>query len=286
MNNNQAFRHIGIFARKNSAEILANIDKLARFLTANGFHVHSFPQPPQAEDVPAIDLAIVIGGDGSMMHMARLLAPMDIAMAGVNMGNLGFLTDIAVENMCDDVLAILKGDYIEEKRMMLNCFITNKQDEVVEKFTAINDVVIERGRTGHLLELEVYVDDQLMTRSRGDGLIFSTPTGSTAYALAAGGPIVSPELTLINVVPICPHTLSFRPMVLHCKHKIMVEIMQPDKRESFVSIDGRTDHLIKKDQRVHIEMSQTFVRLLHTKTYNYYDALRSKLGLRGEMTHK
>ena len=283
MSKTYIYNKIGIFTRKSSPVIYSTMNHLNSILNDKGIQTYLYCQPPASiDDVDDIDLAIVFGGDGSMMHISRMLSPRSIPLVGVNLGRLGFLTDISVEDMIKEIDQILQGNHTKESRMMLNCEIRNAEG-IIETHTALNDVVLERGRTGHLIEFEIYVGRQLMTRSRGDGMIFSTPTGSTAYALAAGGPIVSPELELITAVPICPHTLSFRPTVVDGRHTISLYPTIKNNHEAFLSIDGSAVRLMKEGEFACIEASQTRVQLLHPKDYCYYEALRSKLGLRGDM---
>ena len=275
------FNTIGIFSKSGDELVTSCRNELITYLQSRQMNYVEFSEPQEDSITLSlsdpIDLAVVIGGDGTMLRVSRLLAPMGTPVIGVNRGRLGFLTEIAAGNMLCDIERILQGDYFIQDRTMLSCVI-NEKENIVDRATALNDVVIGRGRIGRLIEFEITVDDQLVTRTRGDGLIVSTPSGSTAYALAADGPIIHPGLDVIAIVPICPHTLSHRPLVINGKSNIDIQLINPVEADVTVSVDGHMEYMIKGNEQIKISRSETSVRLVHLTEYNYYDALRSKLG--------
>lgn len=275
------FNTVGIFIKSADDVATAYFNELDRFLQDGGIRTVEFTEPELDSaalslDNP-IDLAVVIGGDGTMLRVSRLLAPSGIPVVGVNRGRLGFLTEISASSMLHDIERILNGDFFIQNRTMLSCQIS-QGSSIVDQTSALNDIVIGRGRIGRLIEFEIKINGKLVTHTRGDGLIISTPTGSTAYALAADGPIIDPALEVITLVPICPHTLSHRPLVVSGDSNIEVRLINPEIADVTVSVDGYTEYTIKNDERITITRSETNVKLVHLTDYSYYEALRSKLG--------
>ena len=275
------FKTVGIFTKSADELACAYLRELEIHLNSKGLNTIEFSEP---EDDSAklgisdpIDLAIVIGGDGTMLRVSRLLAPVGTPVVGVNRGRLGFLTEISATTMLEDVDRVLNGEFFIQNRTMLACEIS-KKNTIIDHASALNDIVIGRGRIGRLIEFEIKIDGKLVTRTRGDGLIVSTPTGSTAYALAADGPIIDPALDVISLVPICPHTLSHRPLVINGNSNIEIQLINPGDTEVIVSVDGYTEYTIKNDEYIRIKRSDTSVKLVHLTHYSYYEALRSKLG--------
>jgi NAD+ kinase len=220
------------------------------------------------------DLAIVIGGDGTMLNIARTLAPFDVALVGINQGRLGFLTDISVETMLDTIGAMLEGQYITEPRMLLASQLWRDQQLIVD-VRAFNDTSIAKGAHGGLIELEVRIDGQFVYVLRADGLIVSTPTGSTAYALSAGGPIVHPALSVFTIVPVCPHTLSNRPIAVSSDAEI--EILMHRCADARVHYDSHSHSELREGDRILVRRYPRMIRLLHPLGHNYYHMLREKL---------
>lgn len=220
------------------------------------------------------DLAIVIGGDGTMLAIARQLAPYSIPLVGINQGRLGFMTDIAQENMLPILADMLSGKYTMESRSLLEGTVL-RDNEVTFSALAFNDIVVSRGAGSGMVELRVDVDDHFMYNQRSDGLIVATPTGSTAYALSAGGPLLHPDLGGITLVPIAPHTLSNRPIVISDASKIAIGIMGGS--DISVSFDMQSfAHLLHGD-RLHIKRSAHLVNFMHPQGWNYFNTLRDKL---------
>ena len=225
----------------------------------------------------AADLAIVVGGDGNMLGAARVLSRFDISVIGVNRGNLGFLTDLNPEDFKTTLKAVLDGEFIEEERFLLEAEI-HRHKQIKSHNAALNEAVLHPGQVAHMIEFEVYIDDSFAFSQRSDGLIISTPTGSTAYSLSGGGPILSPSLNAISLVPMFPHTLSSRPLVVDSKRRIKL-IVSPDNRGTQeVSCDGQVSLPVSPGDEIHIYQSPNALKLIHPKDYSYYHVLRNKLG--------
>lgn len=220
------------------------------------------------------DVVIAIGGDGTLLHAARNVAAKAVPLVGVNRGRLGFLTDVSPEHMVDVLDAILAGDYLAERRLMLAASTTTPAEAAL---FALNDIVVQKGDTGRLLDFATDVDGVYVNTHRGDGLIVATPTGSTAYALSCGGPIIQPNVDALVMVPICPHTLSDRPLVLPSSSMIRVTLDHPGGNEAHVVCDGEPLARMAAGDTLTISLAQQAVTLLHPREYNYYELLRSKL---------
>ncbi len=225
------------------------------------------------------DLAIVIGGDGSFLNAARSLAHFDIPMLGINLGRLGFLTDIAPNQIDDHLNEILFGKYIAEQRCLLSSHIL-RDGEILAQGCALNDVVVHKLDIARMIEFETHINGEFVYRQRSDGLIISTPTGSTAYALSGGGPILAPTLKAISLVPICPHTLSNRPIVVPGDSRIEITIMGPSGHAQ-VTRDGQSNETLVAGDKVMIRRYDYNVRLIHPDNYSPFRVLRQKLGWSG-----
>lgn len=223
------------------------------------------------------DLAIVVGGDGNMLGAARVLSRFDISVIGVNRGNLGFLTDLDPDNFKEPLQAVLNGEFVKEERFLLEAEV-HRHGQVKSHNSAFNEVVLHPGQVAHMIEFEVYIDDSFAFSQRSDGLIISTPTGSTAYSLSGGGPILSPNLNAISIVPMFPHTLSSRPLVVEGKRHIKLFISPENRSALEVSCDGQVSLPVSPGDEVHIFQSLSRLQLIHPKDYSYYHVLRNKLG--------
>jgi NAD+ kinase len=219
-----------------------------------------------------VDLAIVLGGDGTMLSVARSLIHTDVPLVGINRGRFGFLTDLRTEDMLGAIDRILAGEYAREPRMLLSAEVY-REGKLLHAGYALNDVVVKSDL--RLIELEVKIDDQFVYRQRADGLILSTPTGTTAYALSSGGPILHPKLEAITLVPICPHTLSNRPIAVPSASKIELVMVQFD--EAQLSFDGQQQIALACEDRVVVVRAERTISLLHPSEYCYFDMLRNKL---------
>lgn len=218
------------------------------------------------------DLAIVMGGDGTMLSVARSLILADVPLVGINRGRFGFLTDLRAEDMLAALDLILAGDFSKDTRMLL-CGQVIRNGELLYSGHALNDVVIKSGL--RLIELEVKIDNQFVHKQRSDGLILTTPTGTTAYSLSAGGPILHPNLEAITLVPICPHTLSNRPITVSSNSEIEIKLLQKD--EAQVSFDGQYQIALELGDIITVRRANHSISLLHPNDYCYFDMLRNKL---------
>jgi NAD+ kinase len=224
-----------------------------------------------------IDLAVVVGGDGTMLHVARSLASYALPMIGINLGRLGFLTDLSADRMHEGMDELLRGEFTVEERIMLQVQISNGRDNLNES-VALNDVTLSKGNTGRMIEFDTHVNSEPLGRTRGDGVIISTPTGSTAYALSAGGPILHPLLPAIVFAPICPHTLGHRPMVLDDSSIIELEILDLAGADGNVFIDGLKQLAVSGNEIIRISRAETVTRMVRINSHNHFTTLRSKLG--------
>ena len=224
-----------------------------------------------------IDLAIVVGGDGTLLHVARLLADQGVPAIGINLGRLGFLTDISFSDLETGIGAILNGQYAIEKRTMLQC-TTYKDEQVVFSGHALNEIVLSKGNTGRVIEFEIRVNGNYVSQIRSDGLILATPTGSTAYALSAGGPIIYPDLSVICMSPICPHTLSNRPIILDENNTIEITAVETRESQANLALDGVLSYQVTGDETITISKAQKKLKLIRIKGFNHFETLYSKLG--------
>lgn len=281
-----SFKTAALIGKYKSPEIAGPLLQLARFLDQRGVkvlldrltasHIGDCPYPVlRLEELgEQADLAIVIGGDGTMLNIARTFAPYDIALVGINQGRLGFLTDISVDTMFETIGAMLDGDFITEDRMLLAAEIFSGNERVSEVL-AFNDVVLSKGVKGSMIEFEVRIDGQFIYNQRSDGLIVATPTGSTAYALSSGGPIVHPSLNLMALVPVCPHTLSNRPIVI--SGGCTIEIVVRDADDPRAHFDSHSHFDLREGDRIVVRRYPHVIALLHPVGHSYYGMLRQKL---------
>ncbi len=225
------------------------------------------------------DLAIVLGGDGTMLNIARTLAPFDVPLVGINQGRLGFLTDLSTDTMLETLGSILDGQYVTERRMLLSVEVIRSEIGLFSAL-AFNDVAVNRGISGGMIEIEVHIDGEYVYSLRSDGLIVATPTGSTAYALSSGGPILHPSLDLIALVPVSPHTLSNRPIVVGPNATVEV-LMRSAEEGARIHSDSHSHFDLDEWDKVVIRRSPQTVRLLHSSNHSYYRMLREKLGWSG-----
>ncbi len=281
-----SFKTVALIGKYKSPEIARPLLDLGRFLesrkirvlvdtlTASQVKQSKYPVLALEEIGREADLAIVIGGDGTMLNIARTLAPHDVALVGVNQGRLGFLTDISVDTMIATIGSILDGKFVTEERMMLEGQVYSGGKQTFEAL-ALNDVVVSKGLKGSMLELEVRIDGQFIYNQRADGLIVATPTGSTAYALSSGGPIVHPSLSVMALVPVSPHTLSNRPIVV--SSSCTVEIVVRDNPEPRAHFDSHSRYELREGDTIKVRRSPSTISLLHPEGHSYYDMLREKL---------
>jgi NAD+ kinase len=229
-----------------------------------------------------VDLIVVFGGDGTILRTVPLVRNRDVPIVGINLGVFGYLTEVNLDEMYSAMEVILAGDFQVEKRMMLDVEIGG-EEETFREGSVLNDVVINRGNLSRIVELETTVDGRYMTTFKADGLIISTPTGSTAYSLSAGGPIVFPDLYSIIINPICPHTLTNRPVILPEKAEIKVTLRSMEQGAT-VTLDGQTSFTVKSGDVVTIRRSRHITTLVSSPHRGYLEILRTKLGWGGSQT--
>jgi NAD+ kinase len=282
----RAFKTVAVVGKSDAASLPDILDQIAAVLRGRGATLLMDPltagasrtQPDsvvEMDKLPArADLTIVVGGDGTLISCARLMAENGVPLVGVNLGRLGFLTDIPADNAASAVEAVLEGEFVPEQRMLLAGSV-RRGTKTLMSALAMNDVVVSRGAVGSMIEFAVTVDGEFIYTLRADGLIVATPTGSTAYALSAGGPILHPSLSAIALVPISPHTLSNRPVAIRSTSKIEITLVRGiDARANF---DVQGHHLLDPGDVVCVQAAAKPATLLHPRGYRYFSMLRQKL---------
>jgi NAD+ kinase len=263
-----SFRRIALIGKPNSPEIEGSLREMQRFLEQRGCEVLK-PGDTKA------DLAIVIGGDGTMLAAARNLVHHGVPLIGVNQGRVGFMTDIGHDDMVEGVGAVLDGKHTLEERALLDAEIFRGKKSVLRTI-ALNEAVVGKGGQGRLIEFQLTIDGEFIYKLRGDGVIVATPTGSTAYALSAQGPILHPSVPALALVPLAPHTLSARPVSVSDRSVIEIEIVNAiDARAHF---DGVVVHDMAQGDRLLLRRSADVARFVHPPGYRYFATLREKLG--------
>lgn len=288
-----AFTSVGIVGKSGDPAVGEALRELIAYLSAKGVatvveHAVAEDAPdarhaPMSEIAATCALVIAIGGDGTLLHTARQLADSQVPVVGINRGRLGFLADVAHDRMKFALDRIFGGDYEEDIRFMLEARHNGGGNDAQAPTLAFNDVVIHKWNTARMIEFEIWIDGRFVDTQRSDGLIVSTPTGSTAYALSGGGPLITPDLDAILLVPICPHTLSNRPLVISAKSQIELRV-SPRNAPGHVHItcDGQDSLELGVEDRVLIRKSPHPVRLIHPSGHDHFDTLRAKLGWGGK----
>jgi len=281
------FSNIGLIGKANDRQVALTLQVLIRQLdrhpvrilvdagTAPLLENCALPILEREALATECDLAIVVGGDGTLLNAARSLAEHDVAVLGVNLGRLGFLVDVSPDEMELQLEQVLAGSFLEERRSMLHASVS-RDGSVLDQSTALNDVIVHKRDIARMIELDTWIDGHFLNTNRSDGLIVSTPTGSTAYALSGGGPVLRPQLNAIALVPICPHTLSNRPIVVDDAARIEI-VLHEGTLEATVSCDGQVSHPLQAGDRVSIVKHSHCLRLLHPPGYDYFTVLRRKL---------
>ena len=274
---------IGIFSKLKPDISQKVLLELASWLRERNYDLLMAPEtagiigetsPLKQEEIPAkADLIIVLGGDGTLLSVARLTHPFDVPILAVNLGSLGFLTEVSLSDMYGTLEQVLKGESISERRMLLNACLQRNGKTVQDDF-ALNDVSINKN-SARIVNLEVHVNGQYMTSYRADGLIIATPTGSTAYSLSAGGPIIHPSMNALLLSPICPFTLTNRPIVIPSQSVLQVKLITEEEVQ--VTLDGQMGYPMFRDDLLEIKQGPTPVSLIQAKGKNYYQVLRQKL---------
>lgn len=283
-----AFSSIGILGREGDTRVAHTVTALANRLSAADIQVQvdaalaPLPELPPALLSPRarlcgeVQLLVVIGGDGTMLKAAHSVAERPVPLVGVNLGRLGFLTDISADTLHADLEAILKGEYESEHRLLLEAQVPG-DGSAASRNVALNDVVVQKATSGRLIEFEIHVDGHFVCAYRADGMIVATPTGSTAYALSGGGPILHPSLDAITLVPICPHTLGDRPIVVKADSTIEIALTGLHGGGAQLSCDGQDSRLLASGGRVRVQRAAHAVTFIHPRGYDYYKILRTKL---------
>jgi len=236
---------------------------------------------PTEKFLKEVDLIISLGGDGTLLRAARLAAVADIPVFGVNLGGLGFLTQIGIDDLEKSLEKLYQGRYFVDERMMLDCTVKRREEEI-ERFTALNDVVIGKGAFARIICLATYVNNDYVITYSADGLVVSTSTGSTAYSLSAGGPILNPNINSIILTPICPHTLSARPIIIGENDQVKIEL-ESSEEKVMVTVDGQEGFVLKPKDEVIIKKSDHKAQLITFKEKSFYAILREKLRWSGQI---
>lgn len=279
------FNTVAIMGRHEDPRVAEPVAALASYLTKAGLDVVvvsespaelSGRRVPEEEIAGVSDLIIAVGGDGTMLYTARLARQHGVPLLGINRGRLGFLADVTPDEMLQSLGKILDGDYSRESRLMLDARLEKSDGDVVTT-AAMNDIVLQRRGTGRMIDFETSIAGQYVNTHSGDGLIIATPTGSTAYALSCGGPIIEPQLDAIVVVPVCPHTLSDRPVVIAANLEIEVKLLKRADTQAGVAADGHSFGALTAEDRLLIGAADRRITLIHPPGYDFYEILRSKL---------
>jgi len=283
------FQRIGLLAKAAGGKVAETLRAVVGFLVERRHEIHLSESSaaalgggqaghPVAALVQRVDLVVVVGGDGTMLVAARAAAAAHVPVLGINLGRLGFLTDISPDQATETLARILDGEYVEDPRCLLSAQIGEVGVPRIQQ-TALNDVVLQKWNTARLIEFETYIDGRFVNAQRSDGLIVATPTGSTAYALSGGGPLLHPALDALVLVPICPHALSNRPLVVAGDSVVEVVVSgHTDPAFVQISCDGQETVGLRRGERVRIAKHACGLRLIHPAGHDHYRLLRAKLG--------
>jgi NAD+ kinase len=286
-----SIKRIGIVLKPHQPQALKTICDLTLWLGQRGIELAGGPEiereriahetgctvaEVESDDLAAaVDLVLVLGGDGTMIATARMIGDEEVPVLGVNYGSLGYLTEFRIEELYDALEMILEDNYRLDKRVMLSVELFRGPD-LVTRNRVLNDVVINKSALARIIEIEAYLNKQFVSSFRADGLIVSSPTGSTAYNLSAGGPIIFPSMNAVVITPICPFTLSNRPLVVP-DDAVIELLMKTDQEDVSLTLDGQVGFPLKVDDRVVIRKSRTTFNLIQPSNRNYFDVLRDKL---------
>ncbi len=282
------YKTVGLIGKPNHQGASATIETMLNFLLEHKYQVLVESTVAQSINIENLtirtlteigeqaDIAIVVGGDGYMLGAARVLACFDIGVIGVNRGNLGFLTDLSPENVIAPLTDILQGKSRSEQRFIIEAEVY-RHGKLKSANSAVNEAVLHAGKVANMIEFEVYIDGAFMFSQRSDGLIISTPTGSTAYSMSAGGPILTPNLNALSLVPMFPHTLTSRPIVVDGNSEIKLVLANENYENLQVSCDGHVILAVMPGDEVFIKKSPYTIRLIHPLDHDYFNVLRNKL---------
>lgn len=279
------FKKVAVLGRHTDSRVSGAMISLVEHLTKAGLEVLAGDQVtldmpvtrmPESELSEAADMIIAIGGDGTMLYAGSLARNCGTPLLGINRGRLGFLADVTPDEMINSVDKILGGEYTVESRLLLDARLESATGTTITA-TGFNDVVLQRHGTGRMVDFEASVAGQFVSTHSGDGIIVATPTGSTAYALSCGGPIIEPRLDALVVVPICPHTLTDRPIVISANQSVQIRLLARADTQAEVAVDGHAIGAIRPDDTLTINPSTNRINLIHPPGYDFYEILRSKL---------
>ena len=280
------FSKVGLISKSNDLSVSETLNNVYNLLNDRGLEVlldtstRGLLGGPVTVDIETIaqecDLAVVIGGDGTLLYAAREMVNADVPLIGVNRGRLGFLVDVSPEDGLHELADIINGDYLQEERLMLNCWLT-RQGEIVHQSLAFNDMVMRTRNVLQIMEFEIAINGSFVLSQRADGVIVASPSGSTAYSLSSGGPIVNPNLPAVVVQPICPHTLSSRPLVVSADSEISVLVTEKKTVHAQMVCDGQVYNDLQNDDIIEVRRHEKAIRILHPPNYDYHSILREKL---------
>lgn len=282
------FKTIGLIGKENHTASIETFISLYDFLTERGFspiieeNVAKYlpKQPSYTANLVELgqqsDLVIIVGGDGNMLGAARVLSRYDVAVIGVNRGNLGFLTDLNPDDFEDTLSEVLNGEFKTEIRFLLDVTVF-RHGSLKSQNSAMNEIVLHADKVAHMIEFDAYIDESFVFHQRSDGLIISTPTGSTAYSLSGGGPIVQPNLNAMTLVPMFPHSLTSRPLVIDGDSEVKIIVSKANDAQLQISCDSHVSISVLPGDEIHIKKHALGLRLIHPVNHDYYDVLRKKL---------
>jgi NAD+ kinase len=283
------FRTVGLIGRRGDARVAPTLLQLCSILQELGRDVIIEAQAPGLEAcgdplaraprdgmAQKCDLMIVVGGDGTLLSAARAGSALGVPILGVNQGRLGFMVDVAPREIRETLSAVFAGDYLREQRLLLQARI-RRADGEAGPFLAINDVVIRNQAAIRMLEFETWLDDEFISQHRADGFIVSSPTGSTAYALSGGGPVLHPGLEAMALVPICPHTLSDRPIVVGARQAVRIVLRGDAATLAMCTCDGQNSMPLRSGEALEVRAADSRLHLIHPNNYSYFNILRNKL---------
>ncbi len=279
------FNKVAILGRHDDVRVAEPMTAIAGHLTKQGVAVFASDENglelgathlAEEQFQGAVDLVIAVGGDGTMLYAAGVVAGSDVPLLGVNRGRLGFLADVTPDEMLTSLDHVLAGDYERDSRLLLEAEVRHA-DGSTTSGRALNDVVVLRRETGRMLDFETSIAGKYVNTHSGDGLVVSTPTGSTAYALSCGGPIIEPRLNAVVIVPVCPHTLTDRPVVTQADRPIEVVLLERGDLKAEISVDGHSLGAFLPSDRLTIRAADSRITFIHPPGYDYFEILRTKL---------
>lgn len=284
-------KRIGIITKQNKPEAVAIMGRLMEWLREKGVEVYieegieklldqnrtpPFLNAVKKEEIPSrSEMIIVLGGDGTLLSVARLVGSLEVPILGVNLGGLGFLTEITLEELHRVLERVIRGDFTADERVVLHASVIRRGERMAE-FTVLNDAVINKGALARIIDLEMTINGEYLTTFKSDGLILSTPTGSTAYNLSAGGPIVYPSLHCIIITPICPHTLTNRPIMIPDDVEVRA-LLKSRQQEVYLTLDGQQGFALEYEDVVEVKKAEGRILLIKSPYRHYFEVLREKL---------